>query len=564
MDAGDEGAVDLEAVHGQVAHRGEAAPAGAEVVEEDPHPLDAQGAQDLVGGVRVADEGVLGDLDDEAVSGGPGPVQGVPNLVEEPGGDQLRGDVDGHGMTLALPVDGGDGSVEHQGRQRHHEPGMFDLPQELPGRDQGPVLPPTNQGLHGQQGAVVDPDDGLVMKLEGRPAILKVGAQAGAHAQPLDGTRSLLATVGADQSRPLALGMVHGQIRLLEQGTDGGQGVEGGADPHAGGEGHGHAVDLEGLLQGCPQPLGAGEGLAGIGEAHEHGELVPLQAGEDVPRAQAAPQALGGQGQQAVPALMAQTGIDVGEAVQAQGDEAPAGGGGEGLAREFRQGVEGMAVGQAGEVVDECPAALLVGLRRVADGVIQAEQRQGQGGDGRVTGKITEGAFGAPTQGQSREHHRDGRWHHPSQRLDLRGRQGLQAKDGGPGQGQTAEQPADIHPGALDVGIIGREDPIEAVRQGEDQIAQGDEPPPWGDSPALDVGQEQGQDHEDEITGDVETGDHQSLLRRGGTGPPSLQEDGQGHQQAAAQDQGIQQVTVTSGGLAHQQPQGQDLHRVVG
>ena len=59
VDAGDEGTVDFEAVHGQVAHRGETTPAGAEVVEEDPHPQDAQGAQHLVGGVGVADEGVL-------------------------------------------------------------------------------------------------------------------------------------------------------------------------------------------------------------------------------------------------------------------------------------------------------------------------------------------------------------------------------------------------------------------------------------------------------------------------------------------------------------------------
>src|SRR5581483_1012931 len=128
-DPGDEGAVDLEGVDGELAQVGEGAVAGAEVVDRDP---DAERLErDELGGslVGVAHERRLGDLEGQGRRVEPAPGERTADVVGEGVGVELAGrHVDGDPDAVAAPVPRGRLLArlpEHPAPDRDDEPGLL-------------------------------------------------------------------------------------------------------------------------------------------------------------------------------------------------------------------------------------------------------------------------------------------------------------------------------------------------------------------------------------------------------------------------------------------------------
>src|SRR5690554_1307654 len=149
----DEVAVDLDAIHRQILEIAEAGIAGTEVVDAggDAHPLE--GVQGLDGGVAVAHEDALGELELQAAGGQGSALEDIPQGGEESRTVELqRRQVDGYPMVeqpqvqqlSGIPAGLGDDPVT----QVHDLPGFLGDGNE-PGRRDEPLdrMAPAYQGL---------------------------------------------------------------------------------------------------------------------------------------------------------------------------------------------------------------------------------------------------------------------------------------------------------------------------------------------------------------------------------------------------------------------------------
>ena len=115
----------------------------------------------------------------------------------------------------------------------------------------------------------------------------------------------------------LVLGPVHGDVGVLEQGRRVVRIVGKHAHADAAGDEQLVAVDRDRAGQRVDQLLRAGRHLLHVAHrAHQHGELVAAQAGDDVALAQARAEALGDLLQQHVAGLVPEGVVDVLEAVE--------------------------------------------------------------------------------------------------------------------------------------------------------------------------------------------------------------------------------------------------------
>ncbi len=144
----DEAAVDLDGIGRQFTQVREVVVAGAEVIDGDPYAQLAQGGQLAVDQRRIAQQGILGDLQlqtpsiDRIAAQQRGGLVGEVRIVEVMGGD-----VDRH--TLALPGIGlADGVLHHPATQGGDQRGLFRQGNEFRRADRSQVrMLPAQQGL---------------------------------------------------------------------------------------------------------------------------------------------------------------------------------------------------------------------------------------------------------------------------------------------------------------------------------------------------------------------------------------------------------------------------------
>jgi hypothetical protein len=132
----DEAGVDLEFVEGKKLEVTEAGVAGSEVVERETRALLLQFVGDAAGVLCVADEGALGDLEDETLQREVCVLCGSEDVLRESEVSELgERDVDGEGEVAGDLLSSGEDGAEEVAGELTVEAGLFGERDELIGRD---------------------------------------------------------------------------------------------------------------------------------------------------------------------------------------------------------------------------------------------------------------------------------------------------------------------------------------------------------------------------------------------------------------------------------------------
>ena len=211
---------------------------------------------------------------------------------------------------------------------------------------------PAGQGLDAAQAAALEVDLRLVVELQ--QLLLQRLAQGDLEGPAFLGLAVQLLAEEAELAASVALGLVHGEIGVVQQGFHVLAVVRELADADAGRGREGRPGDLAGRRQLLLDALDGLGRLPGVAVGEDHDELVAGQPADDVGGAQLAAQALGDDAQQGIAGRMAEGVVDLLEAVQVEEQDvqrrAAAPGPGDRLAGLDQQQA---AVGQAGEGVVE-------------------------------------------------------------------------------------------------------------------------------------------------------------------------------------------------------------------
>ena len=218
----DHGAVDLERVQGVLVEVGQAALAGAEVVEGDAQAEPPQLGEPLDGQLGAAHELDLRDLELEALGGEARLVEDPPHQPDEGGVRELaRGHVDGHHEAVVARVvpllSLQAGGAQRPLPERHREPAHVGEGDEV-GRALHPVVAaPPQQRLQPHDGAGLALDDGLPVQLQ---LPLDEGApQRRLLRLPLGGEGARARGVHVPRVAAALLGPAHRHRRALERAT---------------------------------------------------------------------------------------------------------------------------------------------------------------------------------------------------------------------------------------------------------------------------------------------------------------------------------------------------------
>ena len=245
---------------------------------------------------RVAHQGVLGDFQRRRSRRQPRLGKARLEIADEVGLVQLpRRGVHGH---PASAVAGGapcghlrERRLLHQRVDAADEAGLLGKGQELVGFHQAAVTPaPTGEGLHAHDGPTGEINLWLVMHLDlARVQRLAQGAlHAEAGGEPLVHFRAEQTT----RIAALALGVIHGDVRVADERAGGGARL--GVERHAGAGRGGQPRVVHGkrFAQRAHQLLADGDGgIAALHLRQHEGEFVAAEARQRVAAAQAAPQA---------------------------------------------------------------------------------------------------------------------------------------------------------------------------------------------------------------------------------------------------------------------------------
>ena len=316
--ADDEGAVDLDLVQGQALEVGQGRVTGAEVVQRQSHAQLAQPLEHVAGAARIAHHGVLGDLALQQAAGNLPALQDVGDRLGQRRVDDVRGgEIDRDRQLVARPPPRGalaHRGVEHPARDVGDEAGALGEPEELV-RSQEPAFGvlPAHEGLHADDAAAAQRDLGL--EVQDELVVVEGAAQLAQELEALGRVGVARGRVGLDV-RAGALGLVHGDVGVAQQGRDvlAVVGLERDAD--RGAELDGDAAHVERERQGAVQAGGHLADGTAMGQDGQDGELVASEAGQDVVAAQHLAQADGDVDEQAVALLMAHRVVDLLEAVE--------------------------------------------------------------------------------------------------------------------------------------------------------------------------------------------------------------------------------------------------------
>ena len=216
-EAGGEAEVDFEDVNGEFGDVGQAAVAGADVVEGDANAAVAEVVE--VGEQRLGDVGHVGfgELEDEAAGGQRVGGERVEDIGGEVAGFELTaGDVDmdaGSGAAELFAPGGRHPAGLGQGplTEGDHERAVFGYVEELAGGQDAPHrVSPTDQGFDGDGDPGGEIDDGLAVhdQLAVADGVMQFGQQPGRAGRP----GQFLDPGGSDAVLPRPFGRVHGGI----------------------------------------------------------------------------------------------------------------------------------------------------------------------------------------------------------------------------------------------------------------------------------------------------------------------------------------------------------------
>ena len=193
----DEAAVDLELVDRQVFQIGQRRQPGAEIVDRDRHTPVTQLVEQAQVLFDVVDQGVLGELDLQALRRAAGGIDGAAVLLQQHVATELAGrHVDGNPhrrQAVGIPLHqlaGGFG--QHPAAQRHHQAGALGHVDEIRRAEQAALrVLPAHQRLGADGAAAGQLDDRLIeqpqlaafdrlpqLRLDAQ-AVLRGGAQVG-------------------------------------------------------------------------------------------------------------------------------------------------------------------------------------------------------------------------------------------------------------------------------------------------------------------------------------------------------------------------------------------------
>ena len=159
----DEAGVDLDLVEGKGLELAEAGVADAEVVEGEAGALFFELVGDEVGEFGVAEEGALGDLEDEAVEGEVAVLGGGADVAGKGAvGELSEGDVGCEGEVRGDDGGGGEGGAEEVAGELADEVGLFGEGDELVGVDDAALgMTPAGEDFEAGELAGAQLDHGL-------------------------------------------------------------------------------------------------------------------------------------------------------------------------------------------------------------------------------------------------------------------------------------------------------------------------------------------------------------------------------------------------------------------
>ena len=162
----DEAGVDLEFVEGEELEVAEAGVAGSEVVEREAGALLFQFGCDAGGVFGVADEGALGDLEDETVEGEVCLLGGGADVFgKSEVGELGEGDVDREGEVIGDVFGGGEDGAEEVAGEQAVEAGFFGEWNELVWRDEAALgMLPAGEGFEAAEEAGAKLDERLEVR----------------------------------------------------------------------------------------------------------------------------------------------------------------------------------------------------------------------------------------------------------------------------------------------------------------------------------------------------------------------------------------------------------------
>ena len=309
---GDEAAIHLQGIEGQLAQARQRGIAGAEVIAGNADTLLAQTLEDLRGAFGVLHHQRLGDFDLEAAALQVFAADQLLHVIEKVWLDQLRrgnihGDENRFGRAVgALPDTQLTASlVQHGAADVADHAGLFGKADETLGRQQAERgVAPAHQGLETGEMQIGQPGDRLIMNfdlvsLDGAAQFLFQNHQLGALVQH----RRIIQFDGA---RTAAFGFIKSYGRILHHLLSRHGRIAHMGEAHRGGQKKLLTIERDGPGYGLEQARGKLAGIAGaILLAEEDGEFVAGKPGNRIGRFDPGFQAAADHGQQRIAGIVA-------------------------------------------------------------------------------------------------------------------------------------------------------------------------------------------------------------------------------------------------------------------